>query len=467
MSSPDLMTSQSDSGLETMPPDFKTLSHPEQQIRAMALEHRVPVWLAGHVGPDSLGMVKQRLPLADLVLCILGSERPESMQEPTGIPLRAANLEIEMLQARLHEKPIYLFIRKDFEPDPGLRLLIYLLGTVHAWSTDAELYSSVRELVRRYSRGRAWWMRRRSKSAAQLIQGLAKERSRILAYDPDLPAIYFLDHKFLEDTGGEPDIGKIDRLLREEATLKNEEERIARLWPAMLEILRAPYNKKKYLDYLPHWSTLLGRWTRTSSWFGLHGHFLLGPLASLNSLGEVRDELRNSGKHYPGEPLSPPSGALATEYYSIAKRLPFGSDRRKYFTKAREKVEEALDEDPGARDGLLAIRGSIYLRQWQINSAVKDYNEVVKLRKRKGDASLGEALAELGFAYVRQGRVLKGRQIIEDAVTKFPPGNSGFLIRAKKKLAVACALSGCPRRAWELRSEARRLAEESGALDQM
>lgn len=107
---------------------------------------------------------------------------------------------------------------------------------------------------------------------------------------------------------------------------------------------------------------------------------------------------------------------------------------------------------------------------FRFSAAVRDYEEVVRLRQASGasDSQLGEALTELGYGYLFQGRLLKGRDLILSGLSLMDPdtGQIGFYIRAKRKLAASYFATGNWKRGVQHRAEARELAKRFNALDQ-
>lgn len=50
----------------------------------------------------------------------------------------------------------------------------------------------------------------------------------------------------------------------------------------------APFSDPLFRDYVRLWEDAFGAWTGAGAWYGLHGHALMGCLAALGSLAEVR-----------------------------------------------------------------------------------------------------------------------------------------------------------------------------------
>jgi tetratricopeptide (TPR) repeat protein len=235
--------------------------------------------------------------------------------------------------------------------------------------------------------------------------------------------------------------------------------------------MAAPASETRFAEYLPFWNLVLGRWASGGAWYGLHGHIYMGCLASLNSMVRVRELMRErSWKDIPPEQINHPGGALGSAHYSIAKLMPDRNARKQQFDLALRNVETSLAANRHSDPGLFAIRGSIYLQRGDTRQAIEDYEAVLKIRERDGESQggIGEAMSELGFGYIRQGRFFKGRDYLVKGVRSLTESERpGFLIRAKKKLAIAHALTGHPILALREHAEANKLAREKRMFDQI
>ena len=129
-----------------------------------------------------------------------------------------------------------------------------------------------------------------------------------------------------------------------------------------------------------------------------------------------------------------------------------------------------MDEKPLNIADLYAIRGSIHLQLRRFFKAVDDYHTTLKLREKSNapDSQKGEALSELGFGYLFIGRWFKAVDYLEKGVRLLEQTpNSGFLVRAKRKLSIAYRITGRLSKAHGLKEEAERLALNLKALDQI
>jgi hypothetical protein len=81
---------------------------------------------------------------------------------------------------------------------------------------------------------------------------------------------------------------------------------------------------------------------------------------------------------------------------------------------------------------------------------------------------MGEALSELGFGYIRQWHLRRGREHLLEGVRLLELAERrGFLSRANRKLGFAYLVTGHPVRAWREFQEGAEIAERSGAFGQL
>jgi tetratricopeptide (TPR) repeat protein len=243
----------------------------------------------------------------------------------------------------------------------------------------------------------------------------------------------------------------------------------------MRHLSAAPYTEPQYEEYLPLWEKALSQWASASAWYGLHGHLSLGRLAAVNSLLGIRQHMSTTMQSRVGLPsIQGTQGAIASEYYSIAKLVESFIDRHSLLKKALWNVNTALAVKQNSDiSGLLAIRGSIRLGLGQPLKAVKDYREVLQQRldANEGPGSVGEAQAELGMAYLCLGRVWKAQELLEAGVESLAlSSRHPFTVRALKKLSYFYALTFRRERAAQALECARSIAmahEIEGQLEQL
>ena len=415
----------------------------------------------------------RRVREANIFICVLGGKRHGS---PIKIDLRPSAVsffEIELFQAALLEKEVHLFVRDDFVPEPRLqRLLEILRFAFPEWFnqqrlTDQQITERVKRLVGKERR--KFFLNPFNAIRApinRLVQALYIARGRNSFNSP----LLFLDEEF-ETRVSFPDQQIIISLQKQITTELNEEKRLSRLWIALRELMSAPYTNLKDHTILFQWNEILGKWASAGAWYGLHGDMPLACLAALNSMVKVRQQLgRLSIKNVASEQTAYPGGALASAKYSIAKRLFVKADRNTRLNEALNDIQQSLKLSVNFDDsGLRAIKGSIFRQLGRVTEAISEYDAVLKIRHKKAasDASIGEAMSELGFGYLRQWNLPKGLQYCKEGVALMRSGASaGFLARGLRKLSLAYLVNGKLLKAHDAWHESKKVASKYGAFDQ-
>lgn len=132
---------------------------------------------------------------------------------------------------------------------------------------------------------------------------------------------------------------------------------------------------------------VLSAWAGSAAWFQLHGHMRLG---QLEALGQLRLLSLARNQHF---------GGLSSAYYSTALILQ-GTAHRKMLQIALDHSFVAEQEEP-TNVGVLAVRASIYMRQFKFWSARDLYRQVLRSREQSADCeahAIGEAQCELALA---------------------------------------------------------------------
>lgn len=223
---------------------------------------------------------------------------------------------------------------------------------------------------------------------------------------------------------------------------------------------------------LPYWNQFFGEWTSAGSWYGLHSHNYLAVLPAVVQQAKVRKALRDLGSvEWRDEPVYYPGGGLASARYSVANLCGNERNRRQILQAALADVARSFEEGRQLPADLRAVRGSIYRRLCAYGTAVEDYEAVVRLRREadSGGAEVGQAISELGFGYLFRLQLWKGRSYLEEGVRMLGGKGvrPGFLIRAKRKLAIAYWLTGRFADAKREAQEARELAAHHEVRDQL
>lgn len=415
----------------------------------------------------------RRVREANVFVCVLGGKRHGSPIEIDARPSVVSFFEIELFQAALLEKEVHLFVSDDFVPEPRLQRLLEILSFAFPeWFnrqhlTDTQITERIKRLVGKERRKFLFNPFNAVRAPInRLVQALYIARGRNSLSSP----ILFLDGEF-EVRVSVPDQQIISSLQQQISAEQNEEKRLSLLWIALRELMSVPYTNLKDYTILCQWNEILGKWTSAGAWYGLHGDTPLGCLAALNSMVKVRQQIdRLSIKSVTSEQTVYPGGALASAKYSIAKRLFVKADRNARLNEALGDVQQALKLSVNSEDsGLRAIKGSIFRQLGRVTEAVSEYEAVLNIRQKNSasDASIGEALSELGFGYLRQWNLLKGLQYCKEGVGLMRNGASaGFLTRGLRKLSLAYLVNGKLLKAYETWHENKKVAFKHGTFDQ-
>lgn len=410
-----------------------------------------------------------------IFLCILG-ERHGTAIEIEGYPARVSFVEIEVYLAALLGKPMFFFRVPGSALDPrtedylGILKLAYpemmFGGTERDVLSDVRRVLIAREPSVRGGAGALPWLT--SSPIRRYVGALFACRGRPLHGERPSLGLQFLNRAFARE--GHANLDLVESLLREHATQRDPERRLTRLWVAVRELLAAPYDVSAQAEALPLWNRVLGDWVRSAAWYGLHGHVYLGGLAAINSLDGVRARLREtSSRHLDPSLLEPPYGARASALYSIAKRLPRRRDRLEVLQHALDQMKQIPIEHAHGDSAFYSVRGQILSRMGRASEAVRDLERMLAIRvsRQEEEHRIGEALANLGYAHLCQGNPWKGRDLLEKGVGLLEKGgHPGFLVRARKKLALALLETGHPIRARRELLKVRRIVLENRLYDQ-
>ncbi|HEX4861557.1 MAG TPA: hypothetical protein VFV07_09995, partial [Rhizomicrobium sp.] len=376
------------------------------------------------------------------------------------------------------------------EPDPLLLDTMLLLRSAFKSSEyvidDQDgLYRHFRAACEQLAAGRtALW----NSPSAQLPEWLSLRRSRPdLKGDLDDPRLTFLNG-MLEDAKDGPDPGRAERLLAQvsagvrikggaEAPLPHGAA-LLRIWAAMRELTGGRGTSLADPAVAVLWDRALGLWASNASWFGLHGHVWMGPLAAINSQIRLRARFAGSAEYSAAQDVREPFGACASALYSIAQRMDSRGRKLWHYRQVIALATRVVERDPGAQEGALSIRGHALMRMallgeiWKLIEAVQDLQKSYDLRVRAGapPASIGEALCDLGFARVLTGRIGSGLAMMGDGIGLMRSDTSvngkAFLARGLRKLETAGKITLSPGIMRKAREERRAIAEETEALDQ-
>jgi hypothetical protein len=428
--------------------------------------------------PYTLDRLFREIQAASIFVVLLGTERhgtPLTWDDQTA---HVSFWEAELFYAALLRKPIRVFEVVGFEPDEKLAAVLRLLRRAlpaSDWS-GPHARDRVASAVRGYLVEQIEAEDRRVTAPKHFLGDLVDALLHLRGKDgrggaAETEALTFLDGSFADATVV-PNEALIRKLLEDIKSLSHEETRLTRLWVVFRELSGAPFATTKRLEYLPYWNAFFREWASAGSWYGLHGHPQLAVLPALVAQTKVRAQMRASDSSaWQEEDTRYPGGELASARYSIAGKCRNGRSRRFLLRAALADLNRSLVPTDPSTLNLLAVRGSVYRRLGAIGRAVDDYETVLRHRRHSGenDASIGEALSELGYGYLFQLRLWRGLSHLKEGVRLLESDKirPGFLIRATRKLAVAYAVTGHPFKARETLRAARDLAQQHGVWDQI
>jgi hypothetical protein len=298
-------------------------------------------------------------------------------------------LELELATAAFSKRDIWIFLLAPYDnPDPRVESLLKAIavaipsaasrikGPLTHYQVLAEIsqilepFGTVPETLR----------------VGPLVQNLASKRSPILNFNLNLRDVQFLNGDFAPLFQRLPDKEVISRLIQQAAEEEVTPDKLAKLWIAIRHLSAAPFTESRFKEYLPLWESALGKWSSASAWYGLHGHFFLGRLASVNTLSTIRMRMPTEMATKLGPPsIFSSAGAAASEYYSIAKLVPSPWQRYGLLRKALWNCDAALSSDTiSDPSGLLDIRGHVKLRLFNPLGGLRDLKRALAIRLDQG-----------------------------------------------------------------------------------
>ncbi len=405
--------------------------------------------------------------------------------------ISASYFELELFAAALLEKPILILHYRNREPEPLLLDAMRILrqsfpSSAYRIDDEAALFQHFQEACRALVDSRS---RNGPHAAADLPEGVSLCRTR-QRMEKDLanPSLLFLDGQ-MSSRARRPDPDKAKALIEHVATGVRgvgEGQRVMphgaamfRLWAAMRELMAESMQETADPHIAALWDRAFGLWAGKASWFGLHGHTWMGPLAAVNSQIDLRKRMRADPRFSTHHDLREPTGARASALYSIAQRMQTRARKLFHYRQVVALACEAIEHDPTGREGARSIRAHALVQMarlghvWKIWEAKADFERSLSIREAKGasEASIGEAKADLGLLLVQIRQRRRGLALVEEGVAQMRSNTSvdgkAFLARGLRKLALAAQQAG--RRDLELaaRDELSAVSNEVEAIDQL
>lgn len=376
---------------------------------------------------------------------------------------RASFFEAEIFAAAALGRPIVLFIDTGFEPGAELD---GVLGTLlENASSVTQVRGSRRELVDQWKALLDGKMPLQPPDLGRMIHGWAIRRSHgDMAAEAVSPRLAFVNVSRIGDANAHPASAMaILRALDAPPPMVERElghlGKLTLLWSAWRDIADGDAGVERFqrLAY-----EILGRWTLSASWLGLHAHIGLAPLAAAHSQRALAARTPDLWREFS---LRHPDHARASALYSVARHSD--QPRTQYLTVIG--VVSSLAETPDAFEEARSVRAKASMqlaalnpRQdgWRLLQAFDDLQQALRYRQRAADRpfALGDAMVELGAYEARMSGALVGISRIKDGIAAMVEAagpcptaeEHGFLARALRTLG-ECAKG---RRHASLREEA-------------
>src|SRR5260370_30246008 len=100
--------------------------------------------------------------------------------------------------------------------------------------------------------------------------------------------------------------------------------------------------------------------------------------------------------------------------------------------------------------------------------ALTDFEDAMRLNEQRDGVPSAEALADIGYAQMELGNAKAAVKLLKESVQRFASaGNVTFVLRAKKRLALAYLRSFQPNDAARELNEAYDLAQDHRVFDQI
>ncbi|MBW2075843.1 MAG: DUF4062 domain-containing protein [Deltaproteobacteria bacterium] len=383
--------------------------------------------------------------------------------------------DLEFFEAFRSGVPMRLYLLADVKPDARLTALLTLVETVLPGApvrvtSEANLRDRLeRDIDIHFGRRTPLVVppsRFERYSRALIVHRKADD-------DRDEGLRFLLDRYPAPELPFDPDLVRAE--LEQVRILRSYQARMNATWRVFQRLFH--FHWREAHDYLDLWDEALGLWATAAAWRGLHGFIVAGRLAADNTLVAVRvlrasageraslAELMRKGQTRTGTReewirLYGTGGALASEYYSIAKQAP-RSLKTHYLTKADSWIAVAertfaIEPNQKREAGLASIRGHIFLEWGRVAEAIPPSRTKPSSSRGGGARRIlrgrGEGRPWLRLLPRRQAS--RGRAPIVEGLSELERhGSPGFLARAKRKAARAYM------RGWAFRKALHELVE--------
>lgn len=429
---------------------------------------RDSIWVEEAIRPGSAGglaaadMMLEELERSQIFVALLASNRHGTAVPVDGQDSQVSYFELEIFYAALLQCPVVIVAVGGVASDARLAPLLAALSqdaprsSVSIVSDLHEAALRVEQIVTKAASGTHKYSSLSAKAYGHLLEWKWRNAPNVAWLGGNYPPGPVT-----------PNLEVIRACLDEASSSASHKEKLARVWIASRELTGVPYWTKAGRSWLPEWRRVLSAYNKAAGWYGLHGHIDLGYLAALNSIRELCSVAVREDDSLRDNPLwQPPYSSMASAYHALGRRVASWRSRRLALSRALALVDLAKTDDRIGEANVLSIKGSILRAQMHFGAAAHAYRRVLRLRQEASapDGQIGEAMTELGHGLLFLGKWVEGRSLLIEGVQLMEDAgySAGFLVRAKRKLAMALRLTGAFHDAREQARQARDLATATG-----
>lgn len=445
-------------GVVSATKQFAFLSSFTEEVRSLrdraSLAHPDELWVAedprnGLKGKDPLAIIDvllQQIRKSELVIFILVGKRLGAKETGDLVAINervsaVSHFEIELFMAALLQKPVVVFVEKDFNPGPRLAHLLNIVKKSlpdfnwHERLNEEEILRGIDRTLTKHRRQRFLpWA-----SKTQLTGALHSSWYRTRAQPHSQPRgnrrVYLLDGTYESRNRDNLNLALVDELLELEANNVHSDARMGRLWIAARELMIMPINQAP-LELLERWHRLLKRWCNNAGWYGLHGLSFLGFAAAAYTLAQVREailEITDDPVDFDASMYT--ASNVASALYSTAKAMPTRAEKLEVLEDGLVHLNRQYETQGELTAGLGHMYGSFFLQMGRGTEALDMFEAAFRHDEANGN-NPGVSLSEWGFAHLMLGHPRKALPLLEagEQTLRDNQIDPGFLTRALRKL---------------------------------
>jgi tetratricopeptide (TPR) repeat protein len=423
---------------------------------------------------------------SDALVAVLGhgyGNTSDCECEPTGISL----MESEIFQALSCQKPIWIFIVRQKYDDKRLDELIKILKKIVPGYIEDDLSESkvCDEIIKKLKHKEFSPILNIITPLKQFITRLGILRQPMIGKDLDFSRetrfmkseeLHFLSEAYLNienwNHPSQKDLD-LDTILKEIPGKTNYLEQLVETWKVLRVLMRYPFDIEKNESYWDYWEKALNIWTDGASWSGLQGNLLIGGMASSNSLLDLRMlKLRKNGgdEYLHGVILA--HAITASHTYSTVKFTNNKELQARYFSSVFAHLKKAESLIKGNKfienkGDICSTRGNVLVRMGQVEKAIEQFRKGVIYKEQSG-VPYPALKVDLGYALMLNGKRREAEKLMEEGLYELEKAKrKGYIIRAKRKIAIFYFRRGSIKKALRQYLEAEALSRHFGANDQL